>query len=291
MVSFTKMHGLGNHFLFFDEMTRPLNALKSPRAIVTLCSPTVGMGADGLVFIGPPADSANDCRMQIFNNDASEAEMCGNAIRCVAHLMLPRLPERASIRIETKGGLKEVQAAESRQGFPCYRVYMGKAQEDLVATGELAPPDARTPMIWDEAPVQLEYVNVGNPHGVCFLRHMPGREYMADLGAWLETHPNHPRRINIEFVETISPHEVRVTVWERGCGFTQACGTGATAVAATGTRTGALQSPVTVHMPGGDLIIEAGPSGLFMTGPVQEVAVGTLAAPFLASLDGDGGLR
>lgn len=285
MFGFHKMHGLGNHFIFFDEMGHDLSVLKRPKVLRLLCNPGRGMGGDGVIFIQSPRDPAHHCRMQMFNTDGTEAEMCGNAIRGVAHLYKMHHLGHEPVLIETLSGVKEVRSEAVRDGMCFYRVEMGRPTFDLVSTGELLPPSDCKPLHWQGETLEPAYVNVGNPHAMLFLSSPLTQDEMIALGAWLETHPNHPRRINVEFVEVLSPHEAKVTVWERGCGMTQACGTGATAVTAAGIKRGKLQSPVTIHMPGGDLIITQDERGvMFMTGPIQEVAAGQLSPSFLHCL-------
>ena len=278
MIGFHKMHGLGNNFIFFDEINHDLTKLKEPEVIKLLCDVKQGIGADGLVFLGKPRDLKHDCRMEIYNSDGTEAEMCGNAIRGIGHLFDHLHLGKELIKVETKGGLKEVNYVKVDTGTAFYRAQMGSASFDLVASGELISADKRKPLECKERTFNPIYVNVGNPHAVIFLKAPLKTDEMRAVGAWLETHPNHPRRINIEFVEIISRSEAKVTVWERGCGFTQACGTGATAVTAAGIKEGLLDSNVTIHMPGGDLQIEQDEEGiLYMTGPIQEVASGQLS--------------
>jgi len=279
MIGFHKMHGLGNSFIFFEEMNQDLSCIKTPEKIKLLCSPGKGLGSDGIVFVMPAKDPKHHCRMQMFNTDGSEAEMCGNAVRCVAHIFDQQQLGINPVLIETLGGIKEVSFVEVKDGEAFYKAQMGPALFDLVPTGELVPEERRKALNWNEMNFEPVYVNVGNPHAVIFLKTPLTADEMKAAGAWLETHANHPRRINVEFVEIISSNEAVVNVWERGCGMTQACGTGATAVAAAGIKAGHFDTRVTVHMPGGDLIIEQDARGsLAMTGPVQEVAVGQLSA-------------
>ena len=285
MFCFHKMHGLGNQFIFFDELNQDLSRLKKPGILRTLSDPGYGLAGDGVIFIQPPRDPKNHCCMQMFNVDGTEAEMCGNAIRGVAHLFKQRHLGFDPISIETKCGVKEVRSGVVKDGKCHYRVEMGTPAFDLTTTGELLSAKDRKPLRWKEKILEPFYVNVGNPHAMLFLDSSMTRDEMISLGAWLESHPNHPRRINVEFVEVLSTREVKVSVWERGCGMTKACGTGATAVSAAGIKLGKLVSPVTVHMPGGDLSISQSTGGvLFMTGPVQEIASGQLSASFVHDL-------
>jgi diaminopimelate epimerase len=282
MFEFQKLHGLGNHFIFFDEMGQDFQKLKQPAGIKAMCDVKYGLGADGIIFITDPTDATCQCCMQMFNVDGSEAEMCGNAIRGVAHLYKNHHKGIEPIRIQTRAGVREIRSAGEKDGACFYTVDMGKAQFDLTKTGDQLPADKQKPMVWHDDSVQPYYVHVGNPHAMLFLESKMDRDAMISMGAWLEMHPNHPRRINVEFVEVLGKQEIRVTVWERGCGMTSACGTGATACVAMAIKLGKVSAPVTVHMPGGDLFISQNESGnLLMTGPVQEVAVGQLAPSFV----------
>lgn len=278
MIAYCKMHGLGNSFIFFDEMNQELNYLRKPESIKLLCDARFGIGADGVIFMLPPRDPKHHCRMQMFNTDGSEAEMCGNAVRCLAHLFSKRQLGVNQILIETRGGVKEVALVSCSQGESFYKAQMGSALFDLVATGEQLPTERYKALSWNEITFEPVYVNVGNPHAVIFLKSPMTSDEMKVAGAWLETHPNHPRRINIEFVEIINRNEARINIWERGCGMTQACGTGATATAAAGIKLGHFDKKVTVHMPGGDLLIEQDAGGILsMTGPVQAICTGQIS--------------
>jgi len=282
MIGFHKIHGLGNCFIFFEEMNQDLGFLKKPEVIKLLCETSRGLGSDGLVFIGSPKDPKHHCRMQMFNTDGSEAEMCGNAIRCVAHIYDHLHLGTSPILIETAGGIKEVSYVGVKDGEVFYKAQMGKAILDLVSTGELVSEDKRKALDWNGREFKPVYVNVGNPHAVIFLDMPMTNDEMKSVGAWLESHANHPRRINVEFVEVLSRKEARIHIWERGCGMTQACGTGATAVTVAGIEQGLFDREVTIHMPGGDLTIEqTAKKDLYMTGPIQEVATGTLSGSLL----------
>ncbi len=278
MIGFHKLHGLGNNFIFFNEINQDLSLLKKKEVIKLLCSTEQGIGSDGAIFLSLPRDPKHHCRMQMFNSDGTEAEMCGNAIRGVGHLFDDLHRGINPILVETAVGVKEVSYVGVEKGASFYKAQMGKALFDLVPTGELVPEEKRKTLDWKERNFSPIYVNVGNPHAVIFLKSPLKLDEMKSAGAWLETHANHPRRINIEFVEVISRNEAKVFVWERGCGMTQACGTGATAVAAAGIREGLFDSKVTIQMPGGNLVIEQNENQvLSMTGPVQEVATGQLS--------------
>jgi diaminopimelate epimerase len=288
MIGFHKLHGLGNCFIFFEEWHQDLRFLKNPELIKLICDTSKGLGSDGVVFISPPKDPKHNCRMQMFNIDGTEAEMCGNAIRCVAHLYSQLFLGVDNIQIETAVGVKSVKYVKTSCGEIFYQAEMGKALLDLVATGELAPESKRKPLVWKEQTLNPVYVNVGNPHAVLFMETLPAADEMKSIGAWLEYHANHPRRINIEFVKVLAKNKAQIHIWERGCGMTQACGTGATAVAMAGIEKGILSGPIEINMPGGALTIAKDTNdNLLMTGPVQEVMTGTLATSFLNSISRD----
>lgn len=282
MIGFYKIHGLGNNFIFLDETCQNLSHLKTKKTIKLLCNVRLGIGADGVVFISQPDDSNNHCKMEIFNSDGSEAEMCGNAIRCVGHLYNQLNLGVPSILVETKSGIRTVSPVGAEEGTALYKAQMGIPEFDLVKTNELVESSKQKELIWNEYDFKPIYVNVGNPHAVIFLNKKLKLDEIKKIGAWLETHSNHPKRINIEFVEIISRSEANMTVWERGCGITQACGTGSTAVAAAGIKTNQFDKKVTIHMPGGDLIIEQDENKImYMTGPIQEVMTGQLSPSFV----------
>jgi diaminopimelate epimerase len=285
MLAFHRLHALGNHFLVLDETGQDFSRFKRPAVLKTLCNTRTGLGGDGVIFIMDPKDPKHHCRMQYFNADATEAEICGNALRAVAHLYRSHRLGLDPLVVETMAGPRQVTFEREADGAAFYRVEMGAATFDLTATGELLAESARKPLEWHGDRVTPEYVNVGNPHAVLFLTEPMSPDEMISMGAWLESHANHPRRINVEFVEVLSRSEVRVHVWERGCGMTQACGTGATAVTAAGVKTGRLDREVTVRMPGGNLQITMDGTGtLFMAGAVQEVAIGQMLPSFVHAL-------
>ena len=279
------MHHLGNHFILFDELgvgEKEYARLRTASAVRAICDSQFGLGADGVVFLRKPADNKHSCRMQMFNRDGSEAEMCGNALLALGHLFLQRHRSPAPILVETGGGVREVHATgASEEGLPRYRIDLGQVGFDLESTGELLSAGKRKDLVWRDEALTPTYANVGNPHAVLFSDQGFENDAMLSLGAWLEMHPNHPRRINVEFARVLDPHQVQVHVWERGCGMTNACGTGAAAVAASGIRQGRLKSPVTVNRPGGRLLIELEGASTFLTGAVQEVADGRLSESFV----------
>lgn len=273
---FVKMHGLGNDFIVFDALREPLPdhpAVLAPR----LCNRHFGVGADGLVLIEPSAKA--DLRMRIFNPDGSEAEMCGNAIRCVARYVYERGYVRdARMRVETLAGVMEPRLLLRDDRVVAVQVDMGVPR---LERGEI-PMHGPSGCVIEEpievrgALLPVTAVSMGNPHAVVFVENVDAID-LYKLGPAVENHPAFPRRTNVEFVQVIDPREVKVRVWERGAGATLACGSGACAAVVAGVLTGRTGRDVTVHLPGGDLeIVWAADQRVYMTGPAEEVFEGKL---------------
>lgn len=276
-MNFTKMHGLGNDFIVIEgEQQLPDNAAQ---LAIDLCNRFFGIGADGLVYI-LPSDNA-DFRMRIINSDGSEAEQCGNAIRCVAKYVYDNgLTNKELISIETLGaGAQAVQL----------RVEGGKVQTVRVDMGEPILNGLAVPTTVDqeqvvEHPIEVDghefrftAVSMGNPHCVIYVDDAAN----FDLAAWgpkLETHPMFPRKINVEFVTVNSREHTEMRVWERGAGPTLACGTGACATVVASVLNGYTDRTATVTLKGGDLLIEwnEADNHVYMTGPAAEVFRGSL---------------
>lgn len=283
MIACQKYNGLGNSFLFFSEFFHDLSVLKEYKSIVSLCDPGHGLGADGVVFVSRASEIDSDCKMQVFNSDGTEAEMCGNAVRAVADFYRQLYPAADIVNVQTLAGNKSVVFKKNGKYQSYYSVNMGFAQE--CNENEVILGSQRTPIVYDEQVFEPFYVDVGNPHAVLFLNEKYSKSKLETLGSFIENHPNHPNRINVEFVNIISETEVDVSVWERGCGLTQACGTGAVAVVFAGIEQNKLQKKVRVQMPGGTLIIEKDQNGImYMTGPVLKVADFVLYPSFVGNM-------
>ncbi|MGQ9497115.1 MAG: diaminopimelate epimerase [Desulfotomaculales bacterium] len=273
---FVKMHGLGNDFIVFDGLRGSLPeapALLAPR----VCDRHFGVGADGLVLIEPSAQA--DLRMRIFNPDGSEAEMCGNAIRCVARYVYERgYVHEARLRVETPAGVMLPRLLVSGGRVAAVQVDMGVPRLERAEIPMAGPPGrvVEEPLAVAGVTLRVTAVSMGNPHAVFFVEDVEGVD-LATLGPSVENHPAFPRRTNVEFVQAIGPQEVRVRVWERGAGATLACGTGACAAVVAGVLAGRLDREATVHLPGGDLSITWAADGrVYMTGPAEEVFEGEL---------------
>lgn len=280
-ITFTKMHGLGNDYIYINGFDQTIS---DPGALaVRLSERHRGIGSDGLVLVLP--SSSADVRMRMFNPDGSEAEMCGNAIRCVGKFAAELgLVTGDSLQVETAAGLRTVRLLRRNERIEGATVDMGEpllAPADIPVTlpqgMENAQRFLRVPLDLAGQTFEVSAVSMGNPHAVVVLPTLAGLD-LPRLGPALELHPLFPRKTNAEFVEVLSPTHVRMRVWERGTGETQACGTGACAVAAACFLNGLTQREVDVELPGGILHIrwDATTNHIFMTGPAQRVFDGVL---------------
>jgi diaminopimelate epimerase len=285
---FTKMHGIGNDYLYVDCIGGP--APDDPAGLARRISNRhTGVGSDGLILICPSHVAA--ARMRMFNADGSEAEMCGNGVRCLAkyvfdHGIAPDNP----MKVETGAGVLTLDL-EVRDGrVERVRVDMGrpilepaKIPVELAGMGNLErvvnlplAPHIQLKDVdgWIEScglDPRMTCVSMGNPHAVLFCRDV-ARVPLELVGPPLEKHPAFPRRINVHFVQVHGPAEVTMRTWERGSGITLACGTGATAVCVAGSLAGRTDRKITAHLPGGDLQLDwAADDRVYMTGPAVEV--------------------
>lgn len=276
-MDFTKMHGLGNDFIVIDNRDGRLSSAKLAGLAPALCRRNFCIGADGLAILG--ASAVASFRMQIFNADGSEPEMCGNAIRCLGKYIWERgLLKEETFSLETGAGIKEIKLILQGQKVAGVRVDMGfpvLASEKIPLAG---PPRqaVEEKILVEKQELHFTAVSMGNPHCVIFvpeLEKIPWRRW----GTTLEYHPLFPNRTNSEFVEIADPARVNVKVWERGAGATLACGTGACAVVVAGVLTGRLANVVAVSLPGGVLQISWEKGGkVYMEGPAEEVFRGSV---------------
>ena len=274
-----KWQGLGNDYLIVEESALP-EPLTS-EIIGLLCDRHLGVGADGILLHGRPTGAVPGvvARMRVFNPDGGEPEMCGNGIRIFARYLagLGAVGE-SEFTVETLAGVIRPRLLPDGS----VRVDMGRGR---FRSENIAPaPGADIPTDGDVVEARLiagghehrfTFVDVGNPHCVIQVED-PAAYDVAGVGAAVERHRAFPNRVNVEFVHAEPDGSVRMRVWERGVGETQACGTGATAVGAACVRLGLAESPVLVHLLGGDLVIEVERDGgdgwpVFMTGPAEEV--------------------
>lgn len=277
VIRFTKMHGIGNDYIYIDCME------SEPKGLASLAREMsdrhFGIGGDGIVLICP--SEIADFKMKMFNNDGSEAKMCGNASRCIAKFVHSRrLTSKTAINLETLSGVKVLSLNMSGDEVDSVTVDMGEPILNPADIPVVTPSDADTQAIdlsvdTPSGPLKLTAVSMGNPHGVIFVDRIEDVDFDR-LGPWLETHPMWPDRANIEFAQVIAPGHIRVRVWERGTGETLACGTGACAVAVAAKLTGRSADRTRIELRGGHLDILIAPNGhVMMTGPAEEVFTGT----------------
>jgi len=280
-IRFVKSHGAGNDFVLFEDLDDTWTP--TPAFVAAVCDRHVGVGGDGIIRITRDADA--DFFMDYWNAGGEVAEMCGNGIRCLAKYVADRrIATGDRLRVNTNAGPKDIELFKSSDGM------VERARVDM------GPPileRAQIPMTGDGDPLhekveaegytfEAACVSMGNPHCVLFLDEQVPFER---LGPAIEHHELFPARTNVEFTEVLNDHEVRVRVWERGVGETQACGTGACASAVAANLRGFTGRSVAVHLPGGTLDIEW-TDRVFMTGPAQETFEGTLAPHLTALLKG-----
>lgn len=274
-MKFTKMHGLGNDYVYVETFNQPEPT--DPEALARAVSDRhFGIGSDGLIMI-MPSDRA-DARMRMFNADGSEGEMCGNGIRCVAKYVHDHgLARKDRVTVETGRGVLTLDLTVADGEARLVRVDMGTPILRAAEIPTLLPGDpvVDAPLEVDGQTFAVTAVSTGNPHAVIFVDDVANFP-LERFGPLFETHPSFPRRANIHFAQVLGPGEVRMRTWERGSGVTLACGTGACAVCVAGVLTGRTDRRILAHLPGGDLELEwpAADASVFMTGPATEVFSG-----------------
>lgn len=273
-MEFIKMHGLGNDFVFLDHFSVAAD-VDYPQLAKKLCHRQFGIGGDGLVVIMP--SKVADARMRIINSDGSEPEMCGNGIRCFARYVYDQgLVRHNPIRVETLAGVLSVHLNIKEDRVEGARVDMGEPilRADLIPViGQGEPVVGETLQVLGET---FEYtaVSMGNPHCVIFVEDLVTLDFER-FGPAIEKHLLFPRKTNVEFIEVNSRKDLTMKVWERGAGPTLACGTGACAAAVAAVLNNKTERTVTIHLPGGDLLIEWGlDNHVYMTGPATYVFKG-----------------
>lgn len=272
-MQFTKYTGLGNDFVFLDGASAL--SVQDPFSLaVKMCDRRFGVGADGLVLL-LPSDKA-DVRMRIINSDGSEAEMCGNASRCVAlHWFTRKRTNKKQISLDTLAGIIRTDIIDLEKGL--VRVDMDQprlTRSQIPMTGAADERAVNVPLDVNGTQIFGTAVSMGNPHFVTFVENAQTAP-VAELGPVLEKHAAFPRKTNVEFVQVLDDKTVRMRVWERGAGITSACGTGACATAAACVLNGKTERKITVKLDGGDLFIEwPEQKNIFMTGPARAVFTG-----------------
>ena len=272
-IGFLKMHGLGNDYVFIDCFKHPIPEEQHLFNLAKKISHrNFGVGGDGLVLILPGAE--HNIRMRMFNADGSEAEMCGNAIRCIGRYAFDSgIATAKQFPVETMLRTIELTIIDSRH---C-KVDMGPPYTDDNRSEIRDDPKTQydRSVIVDGHEYTYIPVSMGNPHAVLFV---PDYRFdLHDLGRKIEHHSNFPNRTNVEFVQVFNREEIKMRVWERGSGETLACGTGASAAMVASFINGFTDREVLVHLKGGDLFVEWSKKNnrVFMTGPADYVFTGT----------------
>lgn len=284
-MKFTKMHGLGNDYVYIDGISG--NAVEQPSQLaIQMSDRHFGIGGDGIVLILP--SSTADARMRMFNTDGSESEMCGNAIRCVGkYLYDHHLLQKETLTIETLAGIKHLTLNIHNHLVKTVRVDMGEPILDSCQIPVLSDssPVIRKPVEVNGHRYEFTAVSMGNPHCVIFVPEITDAMIFED-GPKLETHPFFPKKTNVEFVKVISGEALQMRVWERGSGQTLACGTGSCATLVAAVLNGFVESSATIRLLGGELQIEWDRSSnhVYMTGPAIEVFEGEWLAKELKYL-------
>jgi len=276
MLPFTKMHGCGNDYVYINCFDIDVNLSQSQ--IVQLSDRHIGIGGDGVVFI--LRSNVADAKMRMFNLDGSEGNMCGNAIRCVAKYLYDNgIVHKKEIRIETKSGVKELYLFIKNERVYSVKVNMGRAELapekiPVKLTGESA---IAKPITICEKEYSITCVSMGNPHAVNFVENVAGLD-LQKIGPLFENNALFPEKVNTEFVELLGRNCLKMRVWERGSGETQACGTGACASAVAAVLNGHCDkdTDIKVQLPGGELIIKYTDEAVYMTGNCVKVFEGVV---------------
>ena len=283
-LSFEKYQGLGNDYIIINDIELNIPEDKKGDLAKKICKRNFSVGADGLIYVNN-SDVA-DIRMRIFNNDGSEAEMCGNGIRCFSKYIYEHsIVEKEIINVETLKGIisakltfkskysKIVNGVEIDMGLPilkCEDIPIIPVNNEFECLNESI-------VVIDKI-FKFSAVSMGNPHAVIFIENRPDDNDLNKYGAVIETHERFPNKTNVEFVQVLSNNECNLRVFERGVGITNSCGTGSCAAVVAGSILGKFRKnvPITVHNDGGDLIINYTGLSVFMEGPVEKVFTGKI---------------
>ena len=276
-VHFTKMHGIGNDFIVLDHTKSPFQLSKE--VIQSLSHRQLGVGFDQLLVVEKTTLEDVDFKYRIFNKDGGEVEQCGNGARCFYRFVKDKhLTDKVSIRVETKSGVIELTEDNERM----IEVNMGEPIFNPKLIPFLSESEKNEYPISIDLPHQEETLNMailsmGNPHAVITVKDTHTAP-VTTLGPYLESHKLFPKRVNVGFMEIITPHHIRLRVFERGVGETLACGTGACAAVVSGIKSKSLSSPVKVDMQGGSLTINWKGSGhpVMMKGPAVTLYEGDI---------------
>ncbi|MCC6731216.1 MAG: diaminopimelate epimerase [Chthonomonadales bacterium] len=275
---FTKMQGIGNDFVVVNCLSDPLPEAALPALSQRLNDRKFGIGGDGLIMVLP--SRVADFRMRMLNPDGSEAEMCGNGIRCFARYLYDRqFITEPQVKVETLAGVKPLKLLTRAGRVDAVRVDMGQPRlrrSEIPMRGEDSERVVAEPLRVAGRRFEVTAVSMGNPHVVVFEQNLDTFD-AARYGPAIENHKAFPQRTNAQFVQVISTSEIVLRTWERGAGITLACGTGACAAVVAGVLNGKTTKRVNVHLLGGDLLVEwTGDNRVTMTGPAEEVFEGSV---------------
>ena len=268
-MKFWKMHGLGNDYVIIDDRRKRINDKRLGTLARSLCRRRFSVGADGLLIVRNSKTA--DVRMRIFNSDGSEAEMCGNGIRCFAKYCYENgIVRRRIMNVETLSGNRRVELKTDKKNTTNVRVNMGqpsfsRQSVPMVGQGECIDE----PVTVGDRELRVTCLSMGNPHCVTFVEDVKSFP-VHEIGPLLERHAYFPEGTNVEFVSVQSPQEIVVRTWERGVGETTACGTGTCASVAAASRLGKTERRVKVQLQGGELLVKLGDSAI-LEGPVEKV--------------------
>lgn len=275
-MKFTKMEGLGNDYIYVNCFQEKVE--QPQKLAIQYSDRHFGIGSDGLILIMP--SEVADFRMDMYNSDGSQAEMCGNGIRCVGKYVYDYgLTQKTQITVETLAGIKTLNLYVEQGKVKLVTVDMGSPilQSSLIPVVSEKPEVVNEPITVAGTAYRVTCVSMGNPHAVVFMDNVKELP-LETIGPEFEHHAWFPRRINTEFVEVLNPHEVNMRVWERGAGETLACGTGACASAVACILNHKTENEITLHLVGGDLKVQwdRDTNRIFMTGPATVVFDGEI---------------
>ena len=275
-MKFTKMHGIGNDYVYVNCFKEEI---ENPSELARFVSNrNFGVGSDGLILIRPSEKA--DFQMDMYNSDGSQAEMCGNGIRCVGKYVYDYgLTDKTQITVDTLAGIKYLDLTVEDGKVSKIRVNMGEPilKPELVPVISPEDPAVDIPIEVKGKKYNMTCVSMGNPHAVIFMDHVKDLDIEV-IGPYFENHTCFPKRTNTEFVEILDRNTVNMRVWEQGAGETLACGTGACATAVACVLNDKTEDKITVHLLGGDLQIEwdRETNQIYMTGPATTVFDGEL---------------
>ena len=273
-IKFTKMHGLGNDFVVIDAINQAINL--SEEQVRYIADRRFGVGCDQLLLVESPQSSEAEFRYRIYNADGGEVQQCGNGARCFARFVVDKgLTESHEITVETAGGLIVLTLEDNGD----VSVNMGVPRFNPESLPFVAQKQALSYTLQtSQGDVEIAAVSVGNPHAVLEVENID-QAGVEQLGPEIESHSRFPERVNVGFMQIVSPEQIRLRVYERGAAETLACGTGACAAVAVGRLQGKLSDSVKVSLPGGELVIrwQGENEPLYMTGPATRVFEGILS--------------